>query len=172
MKRPADVVDSLRDADPLNRALRRGAQVGATDIPQFYFPLAVDLARAGRYADAERLLLEVDRDERLRPAVLDLRGKIYAQQGRCTEAEACWLEALSLTPGNEHYRKALDALAGGRRYPAWLRMAASAIAAAISAAGLILSRRLDDLDRKVESLKQSIPREASGRPAERETPGQ
>ncbi|MBE1531183.1 tetratricopeptide repeat protein [Actinomadura algeriensis] len=53
------------------------------------------LARAGRYAEAEALL-----DGESGASVLDLRARMYAQQGRFDDADRCWAEAAALDPGD------------------------------------------------------------------------
>lgn len=58
-------------------------------------------ARAGRYADAERLLTELL--DRQVPTALDLQARIYAQRGQFREAHDCWKKALQLDPANEAY---------------------------------------------------------------------
>ncbi|MBK8976388.1 MAG: hypothetical protein IPM29_10700 [Planctomycetes bacterium] len=83
----------------------RGAEMGAVDM----LASAVELARRGRYTEAERLLSVVERAApRLRGAALDLQARIHSQQGRMLDAEKCWTEALRLEPGNVEYRRSLD----------------------------------------------------------------
>ncbi len=74
------------------------------------FALATDMARAGRYDEAEALIEKALAGGASRPHALDLRARMLAQQRRYAEAEACWLEAVRLDPGNRGYRKALDAI--------------------------------------------------------------
>ncbi|MFI0366699.1 OmpA family protein [Actinomadura sp. 1N219] len=71
------------------------------------------LARAGRYAEAEELL-----DGEHGPVVLDLKARMYAQQGRLDEADRCWAEVAALSPGD-------PGAAEGRRRIAQIRAAAS-----------------------------------------------
>ncbi len=68
---------------------------------------ATELAREGRYEDAECLL------EALLPAglptpALDLLARIRAQQGRLAEAKALWLQMSQVNPGDTGARAALD----------------------------------------------------------------
>jgi len=81
---------------------------------------AAILARQGRYDEASVLLQSInDAPPKLMAAVLDLQARIYAQQGRYAEAEALWLKALSIDPGNRSYRAALDALVDRRLSMPW-----------------------------------------------------
>jgi tetratricopeptide (TPR) repeat protein len=69
---------------------------------------ATDLARTGRYVEADRLLAENIRDLERMPAALDLRARVHAQQGQLREARSCWKRALQLDPTNEVYIAALE----------------------------------------------------------------
>jgi len=151
----------------LDRLGQRENSAGAARVAQYSLLLAAAVARMGHYDEAEQLLMELDQDERLRPAVLDLRAKMYAQQGRYAEAEACWLQALSLVPGNRHYRKALDVLVRERRRPTWVGRVAWAILAAIVFAALLLVFN----DRLRTPTKGPIP-EGTHIAQSREKPGQ
>ncbi len=84
---------------------------------------AATLARRGRYQDAENLLSVLPGDGPLGAATLDLKARVFAQQGRYLEAEYCWMEALRLSPANRSYRRALDCLVQSRhvfRVERWL----------------------------------------------------
>jgi type VI secretion system protein ImpK len=98
---------------------------------------AARLARCGHYDAAVAVLAPLPADSPLRPSILDLKAKIFAQQGRYREAEACWREALTLVPGNQAFQQALAVIADERRCPFWLRIAVvGAVAAATSMAGV------------------------------------
>lgn len=98
---------------------------------------AARLARRGHYDAAEAMLVTLPAGSPLRPSILDLKAKIFAQQGRYSEAEACWREALTLAPDNKAFRQALAAIAQERRYPFWLRIIiVTIVAAAASIAGV------------------------------------
>ncbi|TDB91482.1 hypothetical protein E1264_01430 [Actinomadura sp. KC216] len=71
------------------------------------------LARAGRYAEAEELL-----DGEDGPVVLDLKARMYAQQGRLDEADRCWAGVAALSPGD-------PGAAEGRRRIARIRATAA-----------------------------------------------
>lgn len=78
---------------------------------------ATDLARSGRYAEADKLLAENMRDLDRTPAALDLRARMYAQQGQLREARSCWNRALQLDPTNEAtYIASLDRINGYSSY--------------------------------------------------------
>ena len=124
---------------------------------------AIKLARQRRYTDAELLLLEAGHHEELRPVVLDLRAKMFAQQHRFSEAEACWQEALSLDPGNKQYRKALDALASNGQYTFLSRFAMATLIIAVSMIGVLAvfiagfnlsANRYNNLQRQSEEYEQ------------------
>lgn len=72
-------------------------------LKQLVLAQATDLARAGRYAEAERLLAENVRDQEMMPATLDLRARICAQQRRFQQAHVLWTHALQLDPKNDAY---------------------------------------------------------------------
>jgi tetratricopeptide (TPR) repeat protein len=83
------------------------------------------------------MLAPLPADSPLRPSILDLKAKIFAQQGRYLEAEACWREALTLAPDNQAFQQALAVIAEERRCPFWLRIAVvGTVAAATSMAGV------------------------------------
>lgn len=81
---------------------------------------AADLARVGRYSEAEGLLSEATRGEKIRPEILDLLARIHAQQGRFLEAQAFWTQASQLDPSNEVYQAALRRIAKTQSQPVWL----------------------------------------------------
>lgn len=68
---------------------------------------AAHAARKGHFQEAEVLLSSLPVDGSLGAATLDLRARVYAQQGRLVEAQLCWMEAVRQSPGNEVYRRAL-----------------------------------------------------------------
>ena len=94
-----------------------------TMLLELNYHRAVELARAGRYNDAEVLLQQIDKNRTLKPVILDLRAKMFAQQGRYAEAYACWTEALSISPGNVEYSEAIEALRANSLCRPWIRLA-------------------------------------------------
>ena len=130
---------SQRQYEAIVGLANRHSKTGPHDVASDHQLLvrAARLARRGRYHDAEALLATLPADGPLGPATLDLKAKILAQQGRYLEAEACWHQALKLTPDNQAFHRALVAIAEERRYPFWLRtMVAAAVAAVTSIAGV------------------------------------
>jgi type VI secretion system protein ImpK len=128
MKMPAGVRDILL------QELKQG-NVGqqpdpATDTPRLHLLVAAQLARLGRYDEAEGILARLDGYSELQAECMDLRARMLAQQGRYVEAEACWLQALKLSPDNQAFQRGLAAIAEERRYPFWLRIAVAVAAAA------------------------------------------
>ena len=70
-------------------------------------------ARRGAYSEASELLGQARAAGDCSAAeALDLQARICAQQGMLLRAEACWIEALRLDPGNTTY---VDAIARLRR---------------------------------------------------------
>jgi tetratricopeptide (TPR) repeat protein len=105
---------------------------------EFNFSLATALAMSGRYQEAERLLVGLDQSKEYQTAVLDLRAKIFAQQRRYAEAEVCWLKALSLDPGNQQYRKAVDTLVKDRQGGSLFSLITKTILLSALAAGIVI----------------------------------
>ncbi|TYK47017.1 tetratricopeptide repeat protein [Actinomadura decatromicini] len=101
------------------------------------------LARAGRYTEAAELL-GGEHDV----AVLDLRARIHAQQGRWDEADRCWAEAAALAPGDrsaaEGRRRIAEIRARAAR-PGRVRVARGAVRAGGALAALLALAMLADL---------------------------
>ncbi len=72
---------------------------------------AASLARKGEYAVAESLLKQLVGSENESSRALDLLARIYAQQGRFSEAETFWKRALELEPNNTLYLAGLNRIA-------------------------------------------------------------
>ena len=88
-------------------------------LQQLVLAQATDLARAGRYTEAEQLLMENIGDWEAMPAALDLLARICAQQRRFQQAHLLWTRALQLDPKNHAYMAGLvrlreDLSSGGR----------------------------------------------------------
>jgi flagellar motor protein MotB len=77
---------------------------------------ATDLARAGRYGDAERELAAHATGSH-RVAALDLLARIRAQQDRLGDAESLWREAAQIDPQDRRVQKALERVVKARRLP-------------------------------------------------------
>jgi tetratricopeptide (TPR) repeat protein len=75
-------------------------------------------ARAGDLDQAAALLDSLDAAGASTVVSLDLRARVYAQQGNYTEADKCWARVLLLEPANEDAsagRAAVARIAGGGR---------------------------------------------------------
>ena len=99
---------------------------------------AADLARRRHYDDAMAMLATLPSDSPLRPSILDLKAKIFAQQGRYWEAETCWHQALNLSPDNQAFRLALAAIAEKRQRPFSSHLAVTIVVAALTSAVVVL----------------------------------
>lgn len=77
-------------------------------IEQMAIAQATDLARSGRFTEAQTVLQEILRYEKVTPATLDLLARIHAQQGHWQEAEAAWTEALQLNPACKSYQAGIQ----------------------------------------------------------------
>lgn len=155
MRIPADAVGDFLEAGRSGGPQDNMTDGEAPDRAHERFLVAVELAREGRYQEAEQLLPGVVRDEEaLRPAVLHLQARIYAQQGRYREAEVCWLEAVRLAPGNPRYHQALKALRDGvRPWPAVRLAAGGLIVLAVAIVGFaLLAGRFEDLAGRQEHV--------------------
>ena len=69
--------------------------------------VAARAARGGHFQEAEVVLSSLPVDGPLGSATLDLKARLFAQQGRLVEAQLCWMEAVRQSPGNEVYRRSL-----------------------------------------------------------------
>lgn len=76
---------------------------------------AAELARAGRYAEAEEVLSAGRDDASDGPETLDLLARIHAQQGRLAEAVKLWERASRLDPANPAYALCLRRASSARR---------------------------------------------------------
>ncbi len=85
------------------------------------------------------MLMALPSDSPLGPSALDLKAKVYAQQGMYAAAEACWRDALALAPGNQAFEDALSVMVEDRRYPFRLRVAVAIMASAITSGVLLLA---------------------------------
>ncbi len=77
---------------------------------------ATDLARRGRYDEAETPLQELVQPGQVLPEVWDLFARVKAQQGRLAEAAAMWKQAARVDPGNEVYEAGLRRIAQIERH--------------------------------------------------------
>jgi type VI secretion system protein ImpK len=135
-------------------------QTDALDVLVYQAMLskAASLARYGEYAAAQGLLRELVRGENENPIALDLLARIHAQQGRFSEAQACWKRALQLEPNDESYLAGLRRIAQWRSRPLWagalLPMSAGVLA--ILAVLLVGSAVRDQIAQLLASLPKDV----------------
>lgn len=84
--------------------VKNGSQLVETLTTQVLLGQATDLARLGRYAEAEEVLRACLKRQEPLPIVLDLLARIAAQQGRLGQAAELWQRAAHLDPGNAAYQ--------------------------------------------------------------------
>lgn len=154
--------------------------VALSGLPQeLVLAQASDLARAGHYAQAERLL-RAPADGGSMPAThLDLLARIHAQQGKLADADACWALAAEISQDADAYRPQRQRIATLRRQrfdvARGLRWAGSGLLAAAVLAAIVapwlpggpdhdphsevsagsaqqdeIARRLADIDRRTQ----------------------
>lgn len=82
-------------------------------------PKAAELARTGKYLEAEGLLQHLIQEGSGQPEVYDLLARIRAQQGRLLEAQSYWADAIQLSSAKEFYRAALKRIEHLQICPAW-----------------------------------------------------
>jgi flagellar motor protein MotB len=88
----------------------RAAAITATArslLDQMVLARATELARAGRYGEAEKVLSADGAETEYAPAALDLLARMRAQQGYLADAEKLWTRAAQLDPSNIAYLSAL-----------------------------------------------------------------
>lgn len=139
-------------------ALRDETRIIASLINQAVLSRATDLARIGRYDEAEILASSL----RESPAVFDLLARIRAQQGRLREAETHWQNALRLDSMNHSYKEALQRIAKIQSRPAWLIFPHSLLLLIISilfAAALffVINKSLDGLRDPITQAHDPAP---------------
>jgi hypothetical protein len=83
-------------------------------IEQFTIAHSTNLARAGRYGEAEASIQAALHEREATPELLDLLARIHAQKGHWKEAEAAWTQALQLDPANESYSAGLKSISQGK----------------------------------------------------------
>lgn len=160
--------ESLNAQAGLGVAPEQAAQA-AGDIPaleplldELEFERAVELARGRHYQQAEEILDRLTkRGSRVSLANLDLRARMYAQQGRFSEAEALWRELIRQDPGNAAYQEGLRYVTRQQRAPhlgeALLRALKWAAALLLLAAVAVILLRLSQLQQSVEQKAAPQP---------------
>jgi tetratricopeptide (TPR) repeat protein len=130
-------------------------------LAQVTLARAAELARAGRYGQAEALLLEVTQGPNVTPSSLDLLARIHAQQGRLLEAQSSWRRAAQLDPSNDAYHAGLRRIARIQRRPIWLGtlspvLVGLALLVFVAFAGVSLQRSFNDLSNKFDSQSNAL----------------
>jgi outer membrane protein OmpA-like peptidoglycan-associated protein len=82
-------------------------------------PKAAELARAGKFVEAECLLEHLIQEGNELPGIFDLMARIRAQQGRLLEAQSYWADAIQLSNSKEYYRSALKRIEHLQTGPPW-----------------------------------------------------
>lgn len=83
-------------------------------------PKAAELARAGKYLEAECLLEHLIQEGNELPVIFDLMARIRAQQGRLLEAQSYWADAIQLSSSKDIYRTALKRIEHLQTGPPWI----------------------------------------------------
>lgn len=104
-----ETIESLSEADSSISLLGRAL-----------LPKAAELARSGKYLEAECLLQHLIQEGSELPAVFDLLAKIRAQQGRLLEAQSYWADAIQLSSAKDFYRAALKRIERLQTGPTWI----------------------------------------------------
>lgn len=149
---------------------------------------ATDLARAGHYAQAERLLTNPADGAPMPAAHLDLLARVYAQQGKLAEADACWARAAEVSQDGGAYQIERQRVATLKRRrfgsPLRLRWVGLGLLAAAVVAAIVLPwlpgapderspgetppgvaqqlARLGDIDRRTEDSQRLLSSIATG----------
>jgi outer membrane protein OmpA-like peptidoglycan-associated protein len=131
-------------------------------LDQLAMAQVTDLARRGRFAEAEGLIDELwGEPDNLSPLTLDLLGRIRCQQGRFHEAEVLWSKALGADPDNESYRAGLRRIAKMRRQPVWLAslvplLVGLLVLAAVAISMFVIGRRLNQLRESISEQNRTL----------------
>lgn len=104
-----ETIESLSEADSSISLLGRAL-----------LPKAAELARSGKYLEAECLLQHLIQEGSELPAVFDLLARIRAQQGRLLEAQSYWADAIQLSSAKDFYRAALKRIERLQTGPPWI----------------------------------------------------
>lgn len=102
-------------------------------LDQLTLARASELARAGQYAEAKKVLAASGAETESTPAALDLLARMRAQQGDLAGAEKLWTRASQLDPSNGAYSTALRCAAALQQNPGRLRIALPLLACIVLA---------------------------------------
>jgi type VI secretion system protein ImpK len=96
--------------EPEQEQMRQETQAALDEcFDQIRFARATELARAGKYPEAESLLSPPGQPAQV-PRDLDLLARMAAQQGRYADARRFWEAALKIEPENNAYALCLEHL--------------------------------------------------------------
>lgn len=73
-----------------------------------YYSLATQAASKGNFLLANKYISDLTDTHGDKPILLDLRAKIYAQQGKLIEAKSLWNKCVTQNPENNKYHEALS----------------------------------------------------------------
>jgi len=110
MTTPLEEVHSFADASRQGNGSPSASVLFPNLAVQIVASRATELARAGRYDDAEALLKDLV-PVGLPTTALDLLARIRAQQGRLAEAKALWVQLSQLDPCDQAAQAALGRIA-------------------------------------------------------------
>jgi cytochrome c-type biogenesis protein CcmH/NrfG len=122
-------------------------------LQQNRFALAVKLARARQYLEAEGLLSPNGRTPS-DPKELELLARIAAQQRQFNRAHRLWDEALLLSPNNSDYQRAIQLTEEAERGQR-IRRKAVTIALAVVATAVLVFAVVNFLGRQDPAPKQT-----------------
>lgn len=124
--------------DPLDKGTQRLRDALREFFEQMRFARAAELARSGRYLEAEGLL-SPNGWESSDPKELDLLARISAQQGRYGRARRLWEAALQRCPGNADYQRAIERARNAERLQAIFQKGAMLALLGLATAALIIA---------------------------------
>ncbi|HEX7899985.1 MAG TPA: hypothetical protein VF950_19620 [Planctomycetota bacterium] len=120
----------------------REGEAPPSDSPlavQLVLSRATELARAGHYEQAARLLADLRLSPRQAPPVFHLGALIHAQLGQLEEAAALWKRVLEIEPGHAGASAGLRQVQRTRARPFWLStLLAWPVAGALLLGALVL----------------------------------
>lgn len=130
---------------------------------------AAQLARAGRYEQAQQILFDICDEQQATAGHLDLLARIHAQQGKLLAADVCWARAREIHGYNDAYE------AGRRRITTIQARAASpwhsfrptrlaVVVVSLTALIVVLLwpvRSVDRLAAQINELEQRLPAESA-----------
>src|SRR5579859_4495226 len=143
---------------PVPRADARGADADHPILVQVALSRAAALARAGRYAEAEKLLVDLRVGRVQAIPLLHLHARILAQCGRLSEASEEWKRVLEVDPRHEGalvgLREAARILARPHWSPALLAWPAAVFAGILAIAFVLRGHARSDAAPGADELRR------------------